>query len=327
MILPGSKSTIAGLALCAARASTSTSPRICGAAARDRAVRRLSDAGAAGRRSGRRRRPGGDREGLGLLDVETVLTSEKTLVSVKGATGDGMPFAGYEMHMGRPGPGLCASVRQVDGKPEGAVSVNGRVSAPMCTGCSPTTGSARLAAAARRGARAVAYDEPVETTLDRLARISQPSSISTGSSPSSDDDGEQRDQRDQKHVGAAIEHQRLADVLRIGLRGRRCPSRRRRRRRRHRRAGRRAKGRARRPSPPPASRRWASGDGARRAHGSQARRGGAGHDRRRPRRSAARDSREAGRLTRSSRRADAQPNASWRGVRWPIMLSAVLTAL
>ena len=37
--------------------------------------------------------------------------------------------------------------------------------------------------------------------------------------------------------------------------------------------------------------------------------------------------RDAGRLTRSSSRAVAQPNAAWRGDRWPIILSAVLIAL
>ena len=44
--------------------------------------------------------PAGTAPGLGLLDVETVLSPEKTLVSVTGTTGDGMSFTGYEMHMG-----------------------------------------------------------------------------------------------------------------------------------------------------------------------------------------------------------------------------------
>ena len=38
-------------------------------------------------------------------------------------------------------------------------------------------------------------------------------------------------------------------------------------------------------------------------------------------------SREAGRLTRSSKRAEAQPKARYFSDLWPIMLSAVLTAL
>ena len=36
---------------------------------------------------------------------------------------------------------------------------------------------------------------------------------------------------------------------------------------------------------------------------------------------------EAGRLMKSSKRAAARPKASWRGVRWPIIESAVLAAL
>ena len=39
-------------------------------------------------------------EGLGLVDVVTTLSAEKRLEPVRGATNDGAPFAGYEMHMG-----------------------------------------------------------------------------------------------------------------------------------------------------------------------------------------------------------------------------------
>ena len=39
------------------------------------------------------------------------------------------------------------------------------------------------------------------------------------------------------------------------------------------------------------------------------------------------ESREAGQLTRSSKRAEAQPKSRWRSVLWPILLSAVLMAL
>ena len=51
-------------------------------------------------------------DGLGLLDVETRLTAEKRLVAVSGATADGEPFSGYEMHMGvTEGPDRRAAVR------------------------------------------------------------------------------------------------------------------------------------------------------------------------------------------------------------------------
>src|ERR1700675_4873737 len=44
--------------------------------------------------------PAGAVEGLGLLDVETTLSGDKRLTPVRGATGDGASFKGYEMHMG-----------------------------------------------------------------------------------------------------------------------------------------------------------------------------------------------------------------------------------
>ena len=116
--------------------------------------------------------PAGTAQGLGLLDVETVLTSEKTLVSVKGATGDGMPFAGYEMHMGvTQGPDCARPFATVDGKPEGAVSANGRVIGTYVHGLFADDRQ-RSAWLQRLGAgpAAVAYDELVETTLDRLAK-------------------------------------------------------------------------------------------------------------------------------------------------------------
>ena len=116
--------------------------------------------------------PAGTAQGLGLLDVETVLTSEKTLVSVTGTTGDGMPFAGYEMHMGLTrGPDCARPFATVDGKPEGAVSANGRVIGTYVHGLFADDRQ-RSAWLQRLGAgpAAVAYDELVEATLDRLAK-------------------------------------------------------------------------------------------------------------------------------------------------------------
>jgi adenosylcobyric acid synthase len=116
--------------------------------------------------------PAGTAQGLGLLDVETVLTSEKTLVSVTGTTGDGMPFAGYEMHMGvTQGPDCARPFATVDGKPEGAVSANGRVIGTYVHGLFADDRQ-RSAWLQRLGAgpAAVAYDELVEATLDRLAK-------------------------------------------------------------------------------------------------------------------------------------------------------------
>jgi adenosylcobyric acid synthase len=66
--------------------------------------------------------------GLGLLDVETVLTGDKRLAAVTGYFG-GAPFAGYEMHIGRTtGSGTNRPALTFDdGRPDGAVSADGRI--------------------------------------------------------------------------------------------------------------------------------------------------------------------------------------------------------
>ena len=116
--------------------------------------------------------PAGTAQGLGLLDVETVLTSEKTLTDAKGVTTDGMPFSGYEMHMGiTQGPDCARPFAHVDGAPEGAVSANGRVIGTYVHGLFADDRQ-RSAWLARLGAgpATIAYDELVESTLDRLAK-------------------------------------------------------------------------------------------------------------------------------------------------------------
>jgi adenosylcobyric acid synthase len=116
--------------------------------------------------------PAGTAPGLGLLDVETVLTREKTLVSVTGTTSDGIPFKGYEMHMGvTQGPDCARPFATVEGKPEGAVAKNGRVIGTYVHGLFADDRQ-RSAWLERLGAGPanVAYEELVETTLDGLAK-------------------------------------------------------------------------------------------------------------------------------------------------------------
>jgi len=115
--------------------------------------------------------PPGVAEGLGLLDVETVLSDEKRLEPVRGDTG-GIPFSGYEMHMGVTAGPDCARpfARLCDGAPEGAVSADGRVIGTYVHGLFGND-SQRAAWLARLGAgpSAIAHDALVESTLDRLA--------------------------------------------------------------------------------------------------------------------------------------------------------------
>src|SRR5580693_6187910 len=67
-------------------------------------------------------------ESLGLLDVETVLGDDKRLEPVRGEAG-GVPFSGYEMHMGVTTGADCVRpfARLSDGSADGAVSPDGRV--------------------------------------------------------------------------------------------------------------------------------------------------------------------------------------------------------
>jgi adenosylcobyric acid synthase len=115
--------------------------------------------------------PPGTAEGLGLLDVETVLSDEKRLEPVRGDT-SGIPFSGYEMHMGVTNGPDCARpfARLSGGAPEGAVSADGRVIGTYIHGLFHND-SQRAAWLARLGGgpSAIAHDALVENTLDRLA--------------------------------------------------------------------------------------------------------------------------------------------------------------
>ena len=66
--------------------------------------------------------------GLGYLDFATALTGGKTLRRVSG-TAYGAPFEGYEMHAGESQGGALSRpfLHFEDGRPEGAVSADGRV--------------------------------------------------------------------------------------------------------------------------------------------------------------------------------------------------------
>jgi adenosylcobyric acid synthase len=114
----------------------------------------------------------GAADGLGLLDVETILTADKRLEPVRGTTSDGIPFSGYEMHMGlTEGPDRARPfARLSDGSSEGAVSAGGRVSGTYIHGLFADDRQ-RSAWLQRFGVAqtAIAYDALVDATLDRLA--------------------------------------------------------------------------------------------------------------------------------------------------------------
>lgn len=130
VILPGSKSTVADLIalrengwdrdLAAHHARGGTIVGICGGY--QMLGKRVVDPGGI---------EGNEREidGLGFLDIETVMRPEKT---VRTSTARSVVFdevlSGYEIHLGHTtGPDCIRPMIEIDGKPDGALSNDGRV--------------------------------------------------------------------------------------------------------------------------------------------------------------------------------------------------------
>ena len=92
------------------------------------------------------------------------------LTNASGKTAEGMPFSGYEMHMGVTKGPDCARpfAHLADGSAEGAVSPNGRVIGTYVHGLFADD-KQRSAWLQRLGAgpASIAYDDLVEKTLDR----------------------------------------------------------------------------------------------------------------------------------------------------------------
>jgi len=173
VILPGSKATFAGLAalreagfdidIAAHRRRGGMILGLCGGF--QMLGRTISDPGGI-------EGPPGVVEGLGLLDVETTISGEKRLEAITGQTSDGVPVAGYEMHMGVTEGPDCARpfARLTGGLWDGAVSADGRVIGTYIHGLFADD-QQRAAWLKRLGnaTAGVAYDDLVEQTLDALA--------------------------------------------------------------------------------------------------------------------------------------------------------------
>lgn len=120
--------------------------------------------------------PPGSVDGLSLLDVETVLTSEKRLKPVAGEAFGGR-FDGYEIHIGRTvGPDtLREAVRFDDGGRDGAISRDGRVIGSYVHGllAHPDQRRAllgRLGIGSSGGDYHAAVDVALDTVADALER-------------------------------------------------------------------------------------------------------------------------------------------------------------
>ena len=121
--------------------------------------------------------PAGSAEGLGLLDVETIIGGDKSLAPVTGRAADGdIALSGYEMHMGQTaGPDTAHPVLTLNSegrtRPDGATSPDGRVAGTYVHGLF-AAGAYRhhfLSKLHRNRQSDLSYDALIEQTLDDLA--------------------------------------------------------------------------------------------------------------------------------------------------------------
>ena len=111
--------------------------------------------------------------GLGLLQVETVLTEQKTTRAVTGRhVGSGLSLSGYEIHLGRTdGPDCSRPFASIDGEgADGALSDTGRIAGTYLHGIFAEDGFRSAYLASLGGAvSGLSFRATVDATLDRLA--------------------------------------------------------------------------------------------------------------------------------------------------------------
>ena len=115
--------------------------------------------------------PPGSVEGLCLLEAETVLGGDKVLVEVTGKTvAEGVPFKGYEMHVGRTTTMARPLLDLENGGTDGAIDATGRIAGCYIHGLLADDRQRRhwlqRIGAASSG---LDYEAGIEDTLDRLA--------------------------------------------------------------------------------------------------------------------------------------------------------------
>ncbi|MFY1706423.1 cobyric acid synthase [Tritonibacter scottomollicae] len=110
-------------------------------------------------------------EGLGLLDVHTVMAGDKRVTLSDAQTRDGaLPVFGYEIHMGRTtGPDCARAWLTVQGRDEGAASTDGRVRGSYLHGLFTSDAFRAHFLSSLGHSSSIGYDAGVEDTLDALA--------------------------------------------------------------------------------------------------------------------------------------------------------------
>jgi len=116
--------------------------------------------------------PVGCSDGLGFLDVETLMTPDKTLTRVTACYGaDKLDINGYEIHIGRTeGTDCTRPFAHVYGRPEGAQSLNKRIKGTYLHGLF-SNDAFRNEFLSEIGVKSSAnnYENDIDQTLDALA--------------------------------------------------------------------------------------------------------------------------------------------------------------
>lgn len=113
----------------------------------------------------------GSVEGLGLLDVTTVMAPQKRLAVSSATTTDGTVVTGYEIHIGQTtGPDTDHAWLTLDGRPEGAAAAGGRLRGCYLHGLF-TSDAFRASFLETLGGHSQVsrYEDTVDATLDALA--------------------------------------------------------------------------------------------------------------------------------------------------------------
>jgi adenosylcobyric acid synthase len=118
--------------------------------------------------------PAGGAPGLGLLDVVTEMSGDKTLTQMDALhLASGAAVRGYEMHIGRTegADRTRPFLRFADGRTDGATSADGRVSGCYLHGifANDDFRHAFLASLRERQSSGLAYEAEIESVLDGLA--------------------------------------------------------------------------------------------------------------------------------------------------------------
>nr|WP_321457533.1 cobyric acid synthase [uncultured Cohaesibacter sp.] len=111
-------------------------------------------------------------EGLGLLDIDTVMAGEKRTVQVSGFhVQSGTAMNGYEIHVGRSdGPDRTRPIFKIDGIHEGAISSDGHIMGSYIHGLfNDDQFRAAFLASLGQTASGQGYQSGVDRTLDALA--------------------------------------------------------------------------------------------------------------------------------------------------------------